>query len=51
LADCVGLVKLQVQQDDQQVSVSAQQVLLGQDEAVQDGHPSNGFFLLLLYII
>jgi len=38
----VGFVQLQVQQDDQQVAVAAQQVLLGQDEAVQDGHPRHG---------
>ena len=41
--DCgIGFVELQVQQDDQQVTVATQQVLLGQDEALQDGHQSDG---------
>ena len=39
---CVGFVELQVRQDDQQVAVAAQQVLLGQNQALQKRRPRHG---------
>ena len=38
----LGFVKLQVRQDDQQVAVAAQQVLLGQNQALQKRRPRHG---------
>ena len=38
----VGPVELQVRQDDQQVAVAAQQVLLGQNQALQKRRPRHG---------
>ena len=38
----VGLAELQVRQDDQQVAVAAQQILLGQNQALQKRRPRHG---------
>ena len=45
---CAGPVKLQVQQDDQQVTVTSQQILLGKDKTLQDVHTSHGNDITLL---